>query len=198
MFRSGKLTINRSSTWATKPKHWSYAYSRLEKPVEYALYEICHHNIGVITSVTLEIGTSVLIERNEHHIIPLIVHQAVPRDNLPEGYNRYRLISVDPQTDFETLLPELGARTFTINNKQQYNVRFARFKTDIPTRVDASTFGSPEIYTLKTINISKSGFARQPAGIPRALQRNHSPRVNGSRRRRRTDTLPGQGDSLRV
>jgi hypothetical protein len=129
-----------------------------EKPVDYALYEICHHNIGVITSVTLEIGTAVLIERNENHIIPLIVHQAVPKENLPDGYNRYRLISVDPDTDFETLIPELSQRTFAINNKQLYHVRFARFKTEIPTRVDAKTFGSPEIYTMKTINISKSGF----------------------------------------
>lgn len=129
-----------------------------EKPVEYALYEICHHNIGVITSVTLQVGTPVLIERNENHIIPLIVHQAVPKENLPDGYNRYRLISVDPETDFETLIPELSQRTFAINNKKLYHVRFARFKTEIPTRVDARTFGSPEAYTLKTINISKSGF----------------------------------------
>ncbi len=129
-----------------------------EKPVEYALYEICHHNIGIITAVALEVGTPVLIERNEHHIIPLIVHQSVPKGNLPVGYNRYRLISVDPDTDFETLIPELAQRSFAINTNQLYNVRFARFSTEIPTRVDASTFGSQEVYSLKTINISKSGF----------------------------------------
>ncbi|RYZ82578.1 MAG: hypothetical protein EOP04_21755, partial [Proteobacteria bacterium] len=120
-----------------------------DKPVEYALYEICHHNIGVITSVTLEIGTPVLIERNENHIIPMIVHQAVPTENLPDGYNRYRLISVDPDTDFEVIIPELSQRSFALNSKQLYHVRFARFKTEIPTRVDAKTFGSGEIYSLK-------------------------------------------------
>ncbi|MBC7660476.1 MAG: PilZ domain-containing protein [Chitinophagaceae bacterium] len=129
-----------------------------EKPIEYALYEICHHNIGVITSVVLEIGTPVFIERSGKHIIPMIVHQAVPTENLPGGYNRYRLISVDPETDFEVLIPELAQRTFHINDKQLYHVRFARFKTEIPTRVDARTFGSPELYSLKTLNVSKSGF----------------------------------------
>lgn len=129
-----------------------------EKPVDYALYEICHHNIGVITAVELKIGTSVLIERSEDQIIPLVVHAEVPKENLPEGYHRYRLISVDPETDFETLIPELSQRSFQLTNKQLYHVRFARFKTEIPTRVDARTFGSPEIYGLKTINVSKSGF----------------------------------------
>lgn len=129
-----------------------------EKPLDYALYEICHHNIGIITSVDLTVGTAVMIERSETHIIPLIVHALVPKDNLPEGYHRYRLISVDPETDFEVLIPELAQRTFAINSKQLYHVRFARFKTEIPTRIDARTFGSPEIYTLKTINVSKSGF----------------------------------------
>ncbi len=129
-----------------------------EKPVDYALYEICHHNIGVITGVELKIGTQILIERSETQIIPMVVHAEVPRENLPDGYNRYRLISVDPETDFETLIPELSQRSFALNNKQLYHVRFARFKTEIPTRVDARTFGSPELYGLKTINVSKSGF----------------------------------------
>lgn len=129
-----------------------------DKPIDYALYELCHHNIGVITAVELKVGTQVMIERSANLIIPMIVHAEVPKENLPEGYNRYRLISVDPDTDFETLIPELSQRSFAINNKQTYHVRFARFKTEIPTRVDARTFGSPEVYTLKTINVSKSGF----------------------------------------
>lgn len=129
-----------------------------EKPIDYALYELCHHNIGVITAVELKVGTAVLIERSVDHIIPLVVHAEVPKDNLPDGYHRYRLISVDPETDFEVLIPELTQRSFQLSNKQLYHVRFARFKTEIPTRVDARTFGSQEAYGLKTINVSKSGF----------------------------------------
>jgi hypothetical protein len=129
-----------------------------EKPVDYALYEICHHNIGIITAVELKVGTQILIDRTHGHIIPTVVHAEVPRDNLPEGYNRYRLISVDPDIDFETFIPELSQRSFAVSQNQLYHVRFARFKTEIPTRVDARTFGSPEIYGLKTINVSKSGF----------------------------------------
>ncbi len=129
-----------------------------DKPIDYALYEICHHNIGIITSVELKIGNGVVIERTDGQHIHVVVHAEVPKENLPDGYQRYRLISVDPDTDFETLIPELSQRSFLLNSKQLYHVRFARFKTEIPTRVDARTFGSPEVYSLKTINVSKSGF----------------------------------------
>ncbi len=129
-----------------------------DKPIDYALYEICHHNIGIITSVEMKVGNGVVIEKTDGQLIPLVVHAEVPKENLPEGYHRFRLISVDPDTDFETLIPELSQRSFMLNSKQLYHVRFARFKTEIPTRVDAKTFGSPEVYSLKTINVSKSGF----------------------------------------
>lgn len=129
-----------------------------DKPVEYALYEICHHNIGIITRDHLEVGTTVLIERTNTQIIPMVVHQLVPKKDLPPGYRRFRLISIDPEVDFESMLPEMGQRNYTVARKEHYHVRYARFSTEIPTRVDAKTFGSSELYTLKTINISKSGF----------------------------------------
>ena len=129
-----------------------------DKPIEYALYEICHYNIGIITPITLEIGTPVFIERSENNIISLVIHQIVPTENLPVGYNRYRLISVNTETDFEVLIPELVHRRFAVNSSKLYHLRFARFKTEIPTRIDARTFGSHEVHSLKTINVSKSGF----------------------------------------
>jgi hypothetical protein len=129
-----------------------------EKPVEYALYEICHHNIGIISRDPLEVGTMVMIERSNAQIVPMIVHQLVAKRDLPPGYRRFCLITVDPDVDFETMLPEMSQRNYTQMRKDHYHVRYARFYTEIPTRVDAKTFGSAETYTLKTINISKSGF----------------------------------------
>lgn len=129
-----------------------------EKSVDYALYEVSHHNIGIISSDNLEIGTEVTLEYREHLTIPMIVHQIVPKKNLPPGYRRYRLITVNPEIDFEKLLPESAHRKVSLSNRHLYQVRFARFATEIPTKVEARTFGSDEPYHMKTVNVSKSGF----------------------------------------
>ncbi len=129
-----------------------------EKPVDYVLYEVSHHNIGIITSDPLMVGTRVTVEYRDNQQIPLIVHQEVPKKNLPAGYKRYRLITTDPELNFEKILPENSHRKVSVSNRQQYHVRFARFSTEIPTLVEARTFGSEEPYHMKTINVSKTGF----------------------------------------
>lgn len=129
-----------------------------EKPVDYALYEVSHHNIGIISSDPLEVGTRVTVEYRDGQPIPLVVHQIVPKKNLPPGYKRYRLITTDPEVNFERILPESSHRKVSFTTRHHYHVRFARFNTEIPTRVEARTFGSEEPYHMKTINVSKTGF----------------------------------------
>jgi len=129
-----------------------------DKAVDYALYEVSHHNIGIISSDPLEVGSQVTVEYRENQLISLVVHQIVPKKNLPPGYKRFRLITTNPEIDFEHLLPESSHRKVSFNTRHQYHVRFVRFVTEIPTRVEARTFGSEEPYHMKTINISKSGF----------------------------------------
>jgi hypothetical protein len=129
-----------------------------EKPVDYALYEVSHYNIGIISSDTLEVGTRVTVEYRDGQSIPLVVHQIVSKKNLPPGYKRYRLITTDPEVNFERILPESSYRKVAFTTRHQYHMRFARFNTEIPTRVEARTFGSEEPYHMKTINVSKTGF----------------------------------------
>lgn len=140
-----------------------------EQSVNYALYEVSNQNIGIISSDDLEIGTRVSIEYRDHLRIPMIVHQKISSQNLPDGYKRFRLISLDSSVNFEALLPEANHRKFSISTRHHFHVRFVRFATDIPTLVDAKTFGAQQAYTLKTLNISKSGFllASPPGfGVP--------------------------------
>lgn len=140
-----------------------------EQSVNYALYEVSNQNIGIISSDNLELGTRVTIEYRDHMRIPMVVHQEIPAWNLPEGFKRFRLISLDTSVNFEALLPESNHRKFSLSSRHHFHVRFVRFATDIPTLVDAKTFGAQQAYTLKTINISKSGFllASPPGfGVP--------------------------------
>jgi c-di-GMP-binding flagellar brake protein YcgR len=46
----------------------------------------------------------------------------------------------------------------TFANRHQYQMRFGRFSTEVPTPVEARTFGSEEPYRMKTINVSKTGL----------------------------------------
>ncbi len=140
-----------------------------ENSVNYALYEVSNQNIGIISSDPLELGMRVIIEFRENMQIPMVVHQNIPSYNLPEGFKRYRLISLESTVNFENLLPESNHRKFSLSTRHHYHVRFVRFSTEIPTLIDAKTFGAGQIYTLKTINISKSGFllASPPGfGVP--------------------------------
>ncbi len=129
-----------------------------ETSINYALYEVSNHNIGIISNEPLEVGTQISIQYKENSIIPMVVHQLVPRDNLPPGYRRFRLISLDPHINFEKLLPETSHRKFSLSTRHHFHVRFVRFSTEIPTIIDAKTFGSHRTYSMKTLNISKSGF----------------------------------------
>lgn len=129
-----------------------------EKSVDYALYEVSHHNIGIISSDPLEIGTVVTVEHRENQPITLIVHQIVPRKNLPLGYQRFRLITTDPEVNFERILPESSHRKVNFTTRHHYQMRFGRFSTEVPTHVEARTFGSEEPYRMKTVNVSKTGF----------------------------------------
>ncbi|MFY7929666.1 MAG: PilZ domain-containing protein [Oligoflexus sp.] len=140
-----------------------------EKSIDYTLFEVSHHSIGMISSDTLEVGQRVTIEHRESTNFPLLVYQIVPKRNLPEGFKRYRLICLDPGINFEKMLPESNHRKTALSTRQHYHIRFARFPTDIPLAVDARTFGAAQSYLMKTINISKSGFllaTPQGFGVP--------------------------------
>lgn len=132
--------------------------TKLNKAINYAIYEVSNMNIGIISSDPLEIGTQVVIEHKDDVKIPMIVHQVVPRNHLPIGYTRYRLIALDNQINFEKLLPESSHRAFSLSSRHHFHVRFVRFSTEIPTVIDAKTFGGNQTYAMKTLNISKSGF----------------------------------------
>lgn len=129
-----------------------------KRPVDYELYEVAHHNIGIISNNPLEIGTVVTIDYRDSQVMQLIVYQIINSSNLPEGYKRFRLICTTFDKDFEQLLPESSLRKTSLSEINQYHIRFGRFETEIPTRIEARTFGSVEPYIMKTINVSKSGF----------------------------------------
>ena len=101
-----------------------------EQAVDYALYEVSHHNIGIISKDNLEVGNKVTIEYRDQQIFSLIVHQIVPKKNLPSGYQRFRLISTDPDINFEHVLPESSHRKFSFSTQHNYQVRFARFRSE--------------------------------------------------------------------
>jgi hypothetical protein len=129
-----------------------------DRSIDYSLYEVSHQNIGIISNERLEVGQRLSIDHRDNFHIPLVVHQIVEKRNLPPGYRRYRLISLNPDINFEQMLPESNHRKVSFIARHDYRVRFARFITEVPIAVDAKTFGGNRSYLMKTINVSKSGF----------------------------------------
>ncbi len=125
-----------------------------EQSIPYEIYEMATQNLGILSAYPLRVGERLQLEL-QGQFISVTVYQCAGAHEGSSALKRYRLVSFDEAINFEKFFSEQRNRSLA----NRIRMRHSRFPTaEIVPIVYAKTFGTPQVYKLKTVNASRSGM----------------------------------------